>query len=379
MKNNILFICVTLITFFASGQLEVENDIRELFNSELKKQSIYNGVLQVYSNSKSVDIQLSGGTFKNGDSITSKNPFYTASIGKTFTATAIAILKDKGELAFNDRISQYLSKNIITGLHVMNSEDRSHKITIAQLLQHTSGLPDYFEDKTIDESPNMISQLFVSPNKIWTPHECIQFTKEKMKPLFLPGEGYHYTDTEYVLLGLIVENVSGLELHEFFKQHIFKPLNMHYTYLNLKSEPLSESLQMAEVFAGEQDLSAFKSLSADWAGGGIVSTTSDLITFQEALFTDKLLTSETLKMMQQWLLETQGMYYGYGLRKIVFNEIHPSLPNIEVMGHSGSTGSFLYYCPSLDTYISGTLNQADEVRDSIVLIANILKIVKSGN
>lgn len=375
MKNYIVFICLILYTFTTTAQSKIEKDVSALFNAELKKQLVYNGVLNVYSNSKSIHIQLAEGTFKNGEAVTNNHPFYTASIGKTFTATAIALLKEEGKLAFNDAIGQYLPEAITNGLHILNGVDSSAKITIAQLLQHTSGLPDYFEDSTIDESPNIISQLFMDTDKTWTPLDCIQFTKEKMKPLFLPGEGYHYSDTEYVLLGLIVENFSGLKLHDFFKQHIFQPLNMNHMYLNLKSKPIDSTPQMAEVFVGDQDLSGFNSLSADWAGGGIVATAADLITFQQALFNTTLLTAETLDMMQQWTPETQGMYYGFGLRKIVFNELHPSLPNIEVIGHSGSTGSFLYYCPALDTYISGTLNQAEEVRATILLIANILNLM----
>jgi D-alanyl-D-alanine carboxypeptidase len=69
------------------------------------------------------------------------------------------------------------------------------------------------------------------------------------------------------------------------------------------------------------------------------------------------------------------MYYGFGLRKIVFNELHPSLPELEVIGHSGSTGSYLFYCSSLDTYVSGTLNQTDEVKQTILLLSNIMSLI----
>lgn len=378
MKNYILVICFVFHSLALFSQSEIEKDVRVLFESELKKNNVFNGVLKIYSHSKSIDIQCSGGMLKNGDSVSNKNPFYTASIGKTFTASAIGLLKDKGQLSLSDKISKYLSQDILAELHVLNGVNSSSKITIAQLLQHTSGLPDYFEDETIDGSPNIISQLFISPDIIWSPYDCIQFTKEKMKPLFLPGEGYHYTDTEYVLLGLIIENVSGLELHEFFETYIFKPLKMHHTYMNLRSKPIQETTKMADVYVSNLDISSFKSLSADWAGGGIVSTSQDLITFQDALFNGKLVDEETLQKMQNWISETKGMYYGFGLRKIVFNEIDSSLPEIQVIGHSGSTGSFLFYCPNLDTYIAGSLNQTEEVRSSVVLIANVLKVIQNS-
>ncbi|APZ46684.1 serine hydrolase [Polaribacter reichenbachii] len=372
MKTLTLFLAILLNSVLLIAQENLEVKVRYLFYKELAKNKIHNAFLNVHSTSKNINIDLAKGNFVNGDSVSKKNPFYTASIGKTFTATSIAILKDKNKLSFKDKISKFLSADVLSQLHILNGIDYSNEITIENLLQHTSGLPDYFEDETIDGSPNVINQLFLQPDKIWTPIECIQFTKQKMKPLFAPGKGYHYTDTEYVLLGLIIEKVSGMEFHNFIKENIFKPLQMDQSYFNLRSEPIKSTNKMAEIYVGGTEISSFKSLSADWAGGGIVSTTSDLISFQKALFNNKILEPETLKAMQNWIPETMGMYYGFGLRKIVLNELSPQLPKLELIGHSGSTGSFLYYCPDLDVYVSGTLNQVEAVQNSILLIANLL-------
>ena len=292
-----------------------------------------------------------------------------------FTASAIAILKDKGKLNFSDKIEKHLSNDVLKGLHILENIDSSKEITIAQLLQHTSGLPDYFEDTTKDGSPNVISELFMNPNKFWTPKECIQFTKEKMKPLFFPGKGYHYSDTEYVLLGLIIEEVSGKSLEDFFKEFIFKPIGMQNTAMFLRSQPLKKTQKIAEFYFNDTEISTFKSISADWAGGGIVSTTKDLITFQKALFSNNLLSPKTFMLMQSWIPETIGMYYGFGLRKIDLKELSPLLPNLELIGHTGSTGSFLFYCPQLDTHISGTLNQIEATKNALILVSNVLKVI----
>ena len=157
-----------------------------------------------------------------------------------FTAVAIGILKEENKLKFEDNIAQYLPDSIMNNLHVLGKKDYSKDLTIAHLLQHTSGLPDYFTDQTKDESPNIINQILMDTNKLWSAEEMIQFTKEKMTPHFVPGTGYHYTDTEYVLLALIIENVSGITLDEFFKQHIFQPLKMNDSYVNLKSSPIDK-------------------------------------------------------------------------------------------------------------------------------------------
>lgn len=372
MKRLIIFLFSVIYATSIGAQESEENSIRQLFEIELNHKNVKNAFLQVYSKSKKINIQFSDGIFKNGDSVSSNNPFYTASIGKMFTSTSIAILKEQGKLNFNDKIDQFLSKETLNKLHFLEGIDSSHKITIAQLMQHTSGLPDYFEDVTIDGSPNIITQLFLKPNKYWFPKECIQFVKDKMKPKFLPGNGYHYTDTEYILLGLIIEKISGYSLHEFFKEYIFKPLKMSNTYMFLRSLPLKQTKKIAEIYFSEIEISSFKSLTADWAGGAIVSTTKDLITFQKALISGELLKNETLQKMQDWTPETEGMYYGYGFRKIVLNELSPNFPKLDLIGHSGSTGSFLFYCPQFDTHISGTLNQVEANKNALVLIVNIL-------
>ncbi|SDW33495.1 D-alanyl-D-alanine carboxypeptidase [Lutibacter oricola] len=370
--KKVLFIATFIVSCSLIGQETIENKFQQVFNKELSKENVHNAFLKVYSGKNKIDVEFFG-----GDSITENTPFYLASIAKTFTAVSVAILKENGQISFNDRISKYLSKDIIKNLHIIDDVDYSNEITIAHLLQHTSGLSDYFSDKTMDGTPRLIDQLLLNPSKIYNPIELIQFYKDKMKPIFPPGKGYHYTDTEYVLLGLIIEKVSGLELHKFYKEHIFKPLKMNNTFLNLRSKPISETKKMANFYASAYEVSSFNSLSADWAGGGLVSTNSDLLKFQKALFEGEIISKNTLKEVQQWIPETLGMEYGFGLRKINLNELSTGWPNLEIIGHSGSTGSFMFYCPKLNTYISGTLNQMEESRNTIALITEILTIIQS--
>ena len=355
---------------------EAHHRTEKLFQKELKKDNVQNAFLRVYSPSQKIDWNFWGGKFQNGEAVTTANPFYTASIGKTFTSTAISVLVEQGKLKFEGKISEYLPDTILKNLHVFDGKDYSGEVTVAQLLQHTSGLPDYFEGETIDGSPNVMEQMFADTEKFWQPLETIDFVKEKMQPLFVPGTGYRYTDTEYVLLGLIIENVSEMPLHEFFQNHFFDPLEMTHTYMNLRSEPLEKTAKLSEAYAGDFEASTLTSLTADWAGGGLVSTTGDLVKFQHALFSGKIVSEETLKTMQNWVPETRGMEYGFGLRKISFKKLFPTLPDLTVVGHSGSTGSFMYYCPELDVYLAGTLNQTDEVKDSVVLMVKVLSLIQ---
>ncbi|MEY8868315.1 serine hydrolase domain-containing protein [Meridianimaribacter flavus] len=364
---------IFLVGLSAIAQQTTETTIIQRFETELERENIKSGILHVYSESRGINIQIAE---SKEDSISIDHPFYTASITKLFTATAIGILKDQNKLNFEDKIAQYLPDLLVNNLHVLDGKDYSKDLTIAHLLQHTSGLPDYFTDETKDGSPNIINQLLMNPNKTWSAEELIKFSKEKMKPHFIPGEGYHYTDTEYVLLALIIENVSGLSLDEFFQQYIFQPLNMHSSNINLKSSSIKNKLPIVKFYASQYELSSLKSLSTDWGGGGLVSTTHDLITFLKAFNTNAIVKKDTRFAMQNWVTETKGMEYGLGIRQVSVGELTNTESDLQLIGHSGSTASFLWYCPQLDTYISGTFNQLEVSKNALLLVIDLLKAVK---
>lgn len=373
MKHIILRV-LFFIGLSVNAQQSLEIALENRLYTELEKETIKSGILHVYSETHGVDIQLAK---SKEDSISIHSPFYTASITKMLTATAIGILRDQKKLNFTDSIAQYLSPSLLSNLHIIKGKDYSKDITIAQLLQHTSGLPDYFTDETKDGSPNIINQLLMQPNKLWSAEELIHFSKEKMIPLFTPGEGYHYTDTEYVLLALVIENVSGLKLDVFFHQYIFQPLKMNSSYINLKSTPIASKLPLVKFYASDYELSLLKSLSADWGGGGLVSTTHDLITFLRAFNSDKIVKKDTRLAMQDWVKETKGMDYGYGLRQISLGDLTATNTNLQLMGHSGSTASFLWFCPQLDIYISGSLNQLEASKSALLMVYDVLKIIEN--
>lgn len=375
MKSISTFVFTILSSTFLFGQ-SLQNKLEDTFKQTTNNPLIHQACLAVKS--EDINTQLNYGNLSQNTPLTSEHPFYTASIGKMFTAVSIGLLHDQNKLEFSDPIVKYLPKEITNQLHVYKETDYSQQITIAHLLQHTSGLADYFEDPTITGLPNVIDQLFVFPNKFWEPTDLINFYKANMSPLFPPGKGYHYTDTEFILLGLIVENISGVKLHQFIKQQILEPTSMNHTYMHLRSEPIQNTKSMADFYVESQNIAHFKSLSADWAGGGMVSTAEDLILFINALYSNKILKESTLKSMQNWVQESPGFYYGFGLRKIAFQELSPNYKPYEIVGHSGITGSFLYYCPQLNITISGSLNQTETLREALQLVYEVLDLYSAN-
>jgi D-alanyl-D-alanine carboxypeptidase len=372
MKTKIIMSLLSILSMynFAQSPEEVKNKIGKLFQKEMNSKNVKDAQFQIYSESLKIDWYFSKN--ENGEEINQEQPFYTASIGKMFTATSIAILKDEGKLSFSEPIEKFLAEDIMDSLHIYKGKDYSSVLTISQLLQHTSGLPDYFEDKTKDGQAGLLEKFIVNPEKNWEVKEIIDYTKTHFDARFAPGTGYHYTDTEYILLGLIIENISGMPLHEFFEKNIFAPLKMNHTYFNLKSEPISITDKILPFYADNIEVSSFQSLSLDWAGGGVVSTTKDLIRFEVALLNGELVETTTLEQMQNWTNESKGTYYGYGLRKWKLRELFPTLPKLTLIGHSGSTAANLYYCPELDIYMAGSFNQTTYTKKSFVFLVKVL-------
>lgn len=353
------------------------NKVKKQFDKVLKREDIHSGFFSLHSDRLGIHEQWVSGQFTDGESVTTQTPFHTTSVGKTFTATTIALLADEGKLRFDDPATNYLPAETLEGLHVIDGVDYGNQITIGHLLQHRSGLPDYFEDEPI-LGENMMSQLFSEPECYWEPEELIEFTKQHFQAKFEPGTDYHYTDTGYILLGLIIEQLECKPLHQVLAERIFQPLDLTLSSMHLRSKPLATpDYPMAELYADTYEISGLKSLSADWAGGGLLSSSEDLYHFMKALQDGELVRLATLQKMQQWTEESLGTYYGYGLRKWELQQLSPILPKLTLIGHSGSTGSFMYYCPELDTYLTGSFNQTNFKRGHIEFLIGILSDLNS--
>ena len=102
-------------------------------------------------------------------------------------------------------------------LHIFKGKDYTSQIKIKHLLNHTAGLHDYFGDK-LKYGKQMLVILFEDPSRFWTPRETIQWSKEHLESHFSPGKGFHYSDTGYHILGLIIEKVASTPFHEALRQ-----------------------------------------------------------------------------------------------------------------------------------------------------------------
>lgn len=130
--------------------------------------------------------------------------FHSASAGKLMTSTLIFMAIDHGKLTLETPISSILGQDLLNGLFVYQDIDYQEQVTVRHLLGHTSGVNDYYESKTFDGS-TFTEDMLNNPDTLWTPQELIAYTRENQKAVGKPGEKFLYSDTGYILLGLIAD------------------------------------------------------------------------------------------------------------------------------------------------------------------------------
>jgi CubicO group peptidase (beta-lactamase class C family) len=221
--------------------------------------------------------------------------FRIASLTKQFTAVCILLLQERGRLNVHDPMSRYLS-----GLPTA-----WQAITIHQLLTHTSGIPNSTENSQNTESDRTGA----------TPEQLIAPVADK--PLdFPPGTNWKYSNTGYVLLGMIVEKISGQSYADFLRTNIFEPLGMRDSGYDRARDILKERASGYEIIDGHIVNADFIDMSVPFSAGGIYSTVEDMYRWNEALAENgKLLSADSLKQMFTEYPEAthEGQHYGYGV------------------------------------------------------------------
>jgi CubicO group peptidase (beta-lactamase class C family) len=352
------------------GKEQAEKKIQALLSKRVERDnSLHNSLLLVHSDKYGIHWKFACGMHED-------QTFHVASIGKTVTSSLIALLFEQGLIEYEDRICKFLPEDLLKGLFVVEGIDYADRVLVRHLLNHTSGIADYISDKQ-EDGKTIIDLVIEEPSRFWTPVETIQWTKANFIPHFPPGEGFHYSDTGYQLLGLAVEKITGKPFHQSLHERIFNPLGMSQTCQLFYSESAQPSpYPMADVFIGKHNVTDFKSVSIDWAGGGLVSTAEDLLVFIQALKNDVLLKAETFEMMKDWARFGRGIDYGYGLMNFRFKDIFFLLSNQNNMwGNSGSLGSYMYYVPAFDTYLIGTFNQMGYEKKHVMFMLKVMKII----
>lgn len=350
------------------AKLKIENKLMGTVDSDPK---LFNAYLLIHSDKLNVHWNMA-----YGESANAEQPYHTASIAKAFTAMIVAKLVEEGKISYNDRISDYLSEDVMMDLHIYKGTDFSKDIRIEHLVTNSSGLPDFYEEKPSQDKP-FLDKLLDDPSRFWTPQETIQWTKQNMNPRFPPGKKCHYTNTGFNLLGMIIEAVATKPYHEVLHEYIFQPLKMNHTYLSQYSDPAEQSrFLVASLTAKGNKINVedHRSFSSIYAGGQTVSTSEDLLTYMKAVVGNQLIPKESLEKMKQWQKMWLGVDYGYGLMRV---RMLPFTEKYNVWGHLGSIGSFMLYNPVMDVYIIGNFNKTGHLSKTVQFVFNTLRTLAS--
>jgi D-alanyl-D-alanine carboxypeptidase len=348
-------------------QEKIESKFRQQVQNDKKVKNCY---LLVHSEKLGIDINIAEG--KTGEiQANPKQANHLASVGKLFTATLISMLHDNGLLSFDDKIEKYLDADLMRGLHVYKGKDYSRDISIKHLLKQTSGLNDVFTP--------LLEKMINNPKLELTVREALEWGKSNLKPVGKPGQKHFYTDTNYYLLGLIIESITEKPFHEAVHEMILEPLKMDNAYIYGYSEPKNKLLYPpANIYLNNTNFMDNKRVAKiDYAGGGVVAPLTEFLAFMKALVNGQLVKEATLNQMiyddVKMGFPAIGFDYGYSVWKP--KAIPLLMPQkYFCWGCVGITGAFMFFHPQTEAYVIGTFN--DDSYTSKALRFMLMKIIK---
>lgn len=310
---------------------------------------LFNGAVLVSENGKVIYNKCFGiADPETKENIQLDSQFRLASVTKQFTAMAVMILHERGKLNFDDDIKKYLPELPYSG------------ITIRHLLTHTSGLPSYLP---MFEVYWDIEHKGTTNRKTPTNKDALNLLVEHHPlVLFRPGERYEYCNTGYMLLALVVERVSGIEYDEFMKANIFAPLGMKNTlvYSLIKNQKMKRRVYGYKMSLDETEYIStdYSYLNAIVGDGGMYSTVEDMFLWDQALYTEKLVSESTLAEAFTRVTLNNGHKSEYGFGWSVIDDEEG-----KIVAHGGGWCGFR-------TFILREIEQ----RNAVILLCNNSKM-----
>ncbi|WKN40960.1 serine hydrolase domain-containing protein [Tunicatimonas pelagia] len=265
--------------------------------------------------------------------------FQLGSMSKQFTSAAVLQLVEQNKVSLNDKIQQYVDYY----------PPKEYEITIEHLLSQTSGIPNFFD---VDEDElRLLSQEH-------TPQQLIEYYADQPL-LFEPGTQFQYSNSNYPLLGVAVEKVSGLTLEEYLAKNIFQPLGMKSTNLWYREDFKKKRIAQGYRFEDGKFVRSPKVVgSVVYAAGGIVSTVDDLLTWNRALQNRTHLSDTIVKQLTTEKTTTDGTGTGYGYGFFI-GELH----SYKTVEHGGLLYGFTcdaLYIPEEDIFVCVLTNKSRE-------------------
>jgi D-alanyl-D-alanine carboxypeptidase len=313
---------------------------REL--DEIVAAGVPGAVLLVRDGDRTVRLVSGYGNLKPRTRMRPGDRFRVGSVTKAFVATVVLQLVRERKLSLGDDVERRLPGVVPNG----------RNITVRQLLNHTSGLFNYTEDRTF------VTAAIRNPLRVWRPREIVAIATAH-RPYFAPGAGWRYADTNYFVLGLIVEAATRRPLGTELRNRIFQPLRLRATTFDNAARIAGRHAHgyflrpLVDVSVG--------SPSVEWAAGALVSNADDLARFFRALLGDRLLRPHLLRAMETVRDVPFPWSYGLGLMKV-------PTPCGAAWGHTGASAG----------YDATALSSKDGKRQVVVLVNATASLSGSG-
>ena len=333
MKLLFIFSIICLIAVCLSGfNITIENKLQNILDAGISKYNVPGVSAAVIFPNEKKWIGVSG---VSHDTVAIKPEmlFAIGSITKTFVAALTLKLVEEGVLSLNDPLSKWLPSYP----HIDSA------VTIRQLLNHTSGIYMFWSNQKIWDD------LKKDRTKIWTPEEVLSYIKE---PYFPPGEGYRYSNTNYLLMAMIIEKVTGSNLSTEFREWFWKPLSIENAYLSIQEEiPDNQAHVFGDYFNNDgsnRDLTYLPRASHEsitFGSAGLFMTAEDLARWCYALFEGQILNQQSMNEM----LDMNKNNYGLGVERFGKSIGYGK----EALGHSGANiGTSVYMVHLPDHHFS---------------------------
>ncbi|MBL7738408.1 MAG: beta-lactamase family protein [Chitinophagaceae bacterium] len=312
---------------------------------------------------------------EKGTSLRSTDRMLQGSVGKTYVAAIALQLIKEGKISLDEKVSAYLG-HYDWYKRIPNAES----ITIRMIMNHTSGVMRY------EFKEQFTKDLTADPAKIWTPEDLLRYILDE-KASFAAGEGWEYSDTNYILLGMIMEKVTGMKYYDLLQSRVLQPFQLLNTFPSdsRKLPGLAQGYAGAKnEFGGKDKMIGEDGLfiinpQFEWTGGGVYSTTEDLARWGKQLYEQNVLDSAMLKLMLDNAVPAKlGRDVKYGLGVIVRQTSMGT-----AYGHSGFFPGYMtemLYFPDHKMCVAVQINSSDfkTIRGSVLrCLLEIARIVVS--
>ncbi len=328
--KKIKFIILALVVSFQAGAQKLNSEADRLM-ADLFEENGSGGIALVVKDGEILYRKAFGmADMELGVKMTPDNIIRIGSITKQFTASAILKLMEEGKLDLQDDITKYIEDYPAQG----------HVITIEHLLTHTSGIKSFTGMKTWTADLNKM---------YYSPKEKIDFFKNEPMD-FEPGEKYKYNNSGYILLGYIIEVVSGKKYAEYIDEVFFKPLGMNNSFYGSTSDIVKDRAKGYQKQDGNYKNADFLDMSNPYAAGSLISTVDDLYKWYSAVLHYKVLSKSTLDKAHISYKLNNGKLTGYGYGWDLNDIKH----NIAISHGGGVTGylTFSLYLPQKDIFVA---------------------------